>query len=416
MTRSGRAVSSRGMRARFILAAVLALVAAWLVPIPGAGVRASAAGAASVGGCPLFPADNIWNRDISKLPVSSGSAAYVASIGAAGHLHPDFGAGLYNGGPIGIPYTVVPASQPAVPMRFDYADESDPGPYPIPTNAPVEGGAQSTGDRHVLVVQSGSCKLYEVYAGYRQSDGSWRAGSGAVWRLGSNALRPRGWTSADAAGLPILAGLVRYDEVASGAISHALRFTVSRTQRAFVWPARHQASSDSSSSLPPMGLRLRLKASVNISSFSPQNRVILTALKHYGMMVADNGSSWFISGAPDNRWNNDDLAQLKRIPGADFEVVDTSGLLLHPDSGQARAAIAATPPTRRPTAPATPSPTAATPTSAASDTMSPRSQAAGPGMEAGPLLLAMFAIAAVGLLAAALLLRRRLASRRESRC
>ena len=290
----------------------------------------------SIGGCPLFPSNNIWNTDISSLPVDARSAQYIASIGLTGHVHPDFGAGLYDGEPIGIPYAVVPANQPLVPVHFDYTDESDPGPYPVPSNAPIEGGSQSSGDRHVLLVQQGSCKLYEMYASYPQADGSWQAGSGAVWNLNSNALRPAGWTSADAAGLPILPGLVRYDEVASGVIDHALRFTVQRTQDAFIWPARHQASSRTDPTLPPMGLRVRLKANVDISSFSPTNQVILAALKHYGMIVADNGSNWYLSGAPDDHWNNDDLAQLSHIQGSNFEVVDTSSLQVSANSGEAR--------------------------------------------------------------------------------
>jgi hypothetical protein len=289
---------------------------------------------ASIGGCPMFPANNIWNYDISNLPVAANSANYIASIGLSGHLHPDFGAGLYNGAPIGFPYVVVPGSQPYVPVSFDYASESDPGPYPIPPNAPIEGGSQSSGDRHVLVVDSGTCKLYEMYDSYPQPNGGWHAGSGAVWDLNSNALRPATWTSADAAGLPILPGLVNYDEVAAGAITHALRFTVNQTQDTFLWPARHEASSSSDPNLPPMGLRLRLKASVDISSFSRTNQIILTALKHYGMFVADNGSSWYLSGTTDNRWNNDDLHALTSIPGSDFEVVDESALQLSPDSAQ----------------------------------------------------------------------------------
>lgn len=291
---------------------------------------------ATIGGCPMFPANNIWNYDISHLPVAANSGNYVASIGLSGHLHPDFGAGLYNGAPMGFPYVVVPGSQPSVPVSFDYASESDPGPYPIPANAPIEGGAQSSGDRHVLVVDSGTCKLYEMYASYPQQNGAWHAGSGAVWDLNSDALRPATWTSADAAGLPILPGLVNYDEVAAGAITHALRFTVSQTQNTFLWPARHQASASSDPNLPPMGLRLRLKASVDISSFSRTNQVILTALKHFGMIVADNGSSWYISGTTDNRWNNSDLHALSAIPGSDFEAVDESALLLSPNSAQVK--------------------------------------------------------------------------------
>jgi hypothetical protein len=343
----------------------------------------------TLGGCPVFPADNIWNTDISSLPVDARSASYIASIGSGGHLHPDFGAGLYNGGPIGIPYIVAPASQPAVPVSFDYADESDPGPYPIPPNAPIEGGAQSGGDRHVLVVQSGTCKLYEMFASYPQA-GGWRAGSGAIWNLRSNALRPRGWTSADAAGLPILPGLVRYDEVAAGAISHAIRFTVSRTQRAYIWPARHQASSGADPSAPPMGLRLRIKAGVDISRFSATNRVILTALKRYGMIVADNGSSWFLSGAPDDRWNNDDLHTLGAIPGSDFEVVNTSSLMVNPDSAQARSQSTA------PTATATSTATASETPTLTAPNVRQRDEKTG-GATNWPLMLATVALAGGGI-------------------
>ena len=295
---------------------------------------ARASSNATVGGCPLFPTDNIWNRDISSLPVHRNSANFISSIGLTSHVHADFGAGLYNGAPIGIPYIVVPGSQPYVPVSFNYASESNPGPYPIPSNAPIEGGSQSNGDRHVIVVDSGICRLYEMYAAYPQSNGSWKAGSGAVWNLNSDVLRPNTWTSADAAGLPILPGLVRYDEIASGAINHALRFTVNSSQSAFLWPARHYASSSTNPNLPPMGLRLRLKANANISSFSRTNQIILTALKRYGMIVADNGSSWYISGAPDNRWNNDDLHVLDTIPGSDFEAVDESSLQINANSGK----------------------------------------------------------------------------------
>jgi len=290
--------------------------------------------AATIGGCPIFPANNIWNYDISRLPVHAYSSNYVSAIVLTSHLHPDFRAGLFYGVPIGFPYVVVPGSQPSVPVSFGYAGESDPGPYPIPLNAPIEGGSQSSGDRHVLAVDRGNCKLYEMYSSYPQSNSSWRAGSGAVWNLNSNALRPATWTSADAAGLPILPGLVNYDEVAAGVITHALRFTVNATQNTFLWPARHQASSSSNPNLPPMGLRLRLKASVNISSFSRTNQIILTALKHYGMLVADNGSSWYVSGTADNRWNNDDLHALNTIPGSDFEAVDESMLQMNPNSAQ----------------------------------------------------------------------------------
>jgi hypothetical protein len=290
--------------------------------------------------CPLFPADNIWNADISALPVHPLSDAYVASIGADTPLHPDFGAGLWEHSPIGIPYTVVPGIQPRVPVSLLYADESDPGPYPIPPFAPVEGGLKpgvGRGDRHVLVVEAGTCQLFEVYDARRHRRGAyWEGGSGAVWDLNSNALRPGGWTSADAAGLPILPGLARYDEVAGGAIAHALRFTAPRTQRAYVWPARHWASSSSDPNLPPMGIRARLKASVDISGFSAANQVILAALKRHGMLLADNGAPWFLSGTPDLRWNDAELSELKQLTGADFEIVDASSLMIDPDSGQAR--------------------------------------------------------------------------------
>ena len=291
--------------------------------------------ASSIGGCPLFPADNIWNRDITDLP-SDPNSPYLASIGLDTGLHPDFGSGLYDGEPIGIPYEVVPSNQPLLPITFDYSDESDPGPYPIPLTAPIEGGANGSGDRHILTVQSGSCKLYETYDTNPDGNGGWTAGSGAVWDLNSNALRPDNWTSADAAGLPMLPGLVRYDEVAAGAINHAIRFTVQHTQQAHIWPARHDASSNTDSALPPMGLRVRLKASVDISSYPPDVQVILTALKHYGMIVADNGSSWYISGTQDDRWNNDTLHTLDGIKGSDFEVVDESSLMIDPNSAQSR--------------------------------------------------------------------------------
>jgi hypothetical protein len=290
-----------------------------------------------VAGCPTFPADSIWNTRVDHLPVHAMSASYMASIGTSRGVHPDFGT-VFNGAPNGIPFTTVPGSQQRVPVSFDFADESDPGPYPIPPDAPIEGGPSSTGDRHVLVVEREHCVLYELFDAHPQSDGSWTAGSGAVFPLTSNALRPSGWTSADAAGLPILAGLVRFDEVSAGHIDHALRFTASTTQRAFVWPARHFASTNTSPSVPPMGTRLRLKSSVDISGFSAANQVILRALQTYGMILADNGSSLFVSGAPDSRWNDDDLHQLGQIVGANFEVVDESGLQIDPNSGQARPA------------------------------------------------------------------------------
>jgi hypothetical protein len=252
-------------------------------------------------------------------------------------MHADFGSGLWDGGPIGIPWVEVPGNQPRVPVSFYYPGESDPGPYPIPANAPIEGGPNASGDRHVLVVDRDDCVLYETFDSWPQTNGSWEAGSGAVYDLNSHALRPAGWTSADAAGLPILPGLVRYDEVASGRINHALRFTVPQTRRAYIWPARHYASSLTGAQYPPMGQRFRLKAGFDISTFSLENRVILTALKEYGMFLADNGSAWYLSGVPDERWNNDDLRQLRlRVHGSDFEAVNESGLMLDPNSGQAR--------------------------------------------------------------------------------
>ena len=291
---------------------------------------------AKIAGCPLLPANNIWNTPVDTLPLAANSAQYINTIGAGTGMHADFGSGLWDGGPIGIPYITVPGSQEKVAITFYYDDESDPGPYPIPANAPIEGGSGSDGDRHVLVLDKDNCILYEVYDAHPQGDGSWEAGSGAVYNLKSNALRPAGWTSADAAGLPILPGLVRYDEVASGEIDHALRFTAPQTQRKYIWPARHYASSLTGTQYPPMGQRFRLKANVDISGYSPQVQVILTALKKYGMILADNGSSWFLSGAPDERWNNDTLQQLSGIKGSDFEAVDVSSLMINPNSGEAR--------------------------------------------------------------------------------
>jgi hypothetical protein len=280
-----------------------------------------------VGSCRIFPRNNPWNQRVDKLPVARNSDTIVSSIGVSKGMHADFGSGKYNGGPIGIPYTTVGAGQHKVHVSFDYSDESDKGPYPIPPGAPIEGGRGSSGDRHVIVVDRSKCKLYELYAAYPQGGGkTWHAGSGAIWSLRSNHLRPKTWTSADAAGLPILPGLARYAEVKRGVINHALRFTVSRTRNKFVYPARHQASSSSDPSLPPMGLRLRLKKSFPVSRYPKQSRVVLRALQRYGMIVADNGSDWYVSGAPSPGWNNDDLHSLGGVTGRNFEVVDTSSL------------------------------------------------------------------------------------------
>ena len=273
--------------------------------------------------CPIFPANNPWNERVDKLPVAANSAQMIASIGVDTGLHPDFGSGLYDGQRIGIPFDVVSKSTPRAHLSFDYADESDKVGYPIPTNVHIEGGS----DHHAILIDKSACRLYELFALQRTGSG-WTAGSGATWNLRSNHVRPAGWTSADAAGLPIFPGLARYDEVARGVIDHALRFTAARTRRAFVYPARHYASSSDDPSLPPMGLRVRLKASVDISGFPRQTRIVLQALKTYGMILADNGSNWYISGAPDPRWSNDALHTIGRITGSDFEVVDTTSL--HP--------------------------------------------------------------------------------------
>ena len=307
--------------------AILAILPLW---------AAAADGPPEIAGCPVLPADNIWNTPVDTLPVHPNSAVWVENIGAARPVHPDFGSGLWQGGPIGIPFVVVPGGQPRVPVSFVYAGESDLGPYPIPPDAPIEGGAQSTGDRHVLVLERDNCVLYELFNAYPQPGGAWRAGSGAVFDLKSHRLRPAGWTSADAAGLPILPGLIRYEEVAAGEIRHAIRFTAPETQRAFVWPGRHYASPVTDPSYPPMGQRFRLRAHVAEDGFSPAVRVIVRALKKYGIMLADNGSSWYLSGAPDERWNNEQLRELRRLRGLDFEAVDLSSLQLDPHSGQAR--------------------------------------------------------------------------------
>ena len=290
-------------------------------------------------GCPILPSDNIWNTPVDDAPIHPNSDTYIATIGATSGVHMDLGSGVWPPGsnsPIGIPFIIVEGSQPKVPISFYYPNESEPGPYPIPSNAPIEGGPDATGDRHVLVLDKDNCLLYEVYDAHPQNGGaSWAAGSGAIYDLRSNALRPDGWTSADAAGLPILPGLVRYDEVASGEIRHALRFTVPQTQRAYVWPARHFASDLTGTEYPPMGLRVRLRPDFDLSGFSPEAQVILQALKTYGMILADNGSEWYISGAPDERWDNDMLHELDVVVGSDFQVVDVSGWMVNEDSGQA---------------------------------------------------------------------------------
>ncbi|HEY1612631.1 MAG TPA: hypothetical protein VGF97_02920 [Rhizomicrobium sp.] len=287
---------------------------------------------ASLNGAVPFPANNAWNTDISQAPVDPNSDNLIASIGVSTGLHPDFGSGTYGHAIIGIPYVVVDSSQGPVPIHIGaYRDESDPGPYPVPTDAPIEGyrpdGKKFGGDRHVLVIDKDSNRLYEMYRAFELDAGAkWKCDAGAIFHLDSNKVRPTakpGWTSADAAGLPIFPGLVRYDEASTGTIPHALRFTVSQSREAYVKPANHWASSNKSVDLPPMGMRVRLKASYQIpDNFSTETKAILKALQTYGMMVADNGSNWYISGAPDPNWNNDALvSELRQVTGSDFEVV-----------------------------------------------------------------------------------------------
>ncbi|HEU4481156.1 MAG TPA: hypothetical protein VFS18_04660 [Actinomycetota bacterium] len=276
--------------------------------------------------CPVFPANNVWNKRVDDLPVAANSRRLIRSIGRDDNLHADFGSGRYEGSKIGIPITIVGDGQRKKRVRFVYAEESDEGPYPIPRDVKIEGGRRSDGDRHAIIVHKDECRLYELFALYRRSDGGWKAGSGAIWDLRSNELRPKGWTSADAAGLPILPGLARWDEVKRGRIDHALRFTAAETRRKYIYPARHFASDSDDPSLPPMGLRVRLKPSFRLRGFPPQARVVLKALKRYGMILADNGSDWFVSGAPNKHWDNDDLHSLHEVPGSAFQVVDTSSL------------------------------------------------------------------------------------------
>lgn len=291
------------------------------------------AGGPTLEGCPLLPANNIWNARVDQLPVDPYSTAYIQTIGRDAHFHLDFGSGLWNGSPIGIPYNVVGAGQPGLPVAFEYEDESDPDPYPIPNNPLIEGGPNSTGDRHILILNRDNCTLYELFNVHFIASG-WQAGSGAIFDLHSNDLRPAGWTSADAAGLPILPGLVRYDEIASGKITHTIRFTAPQTRRAYVWPARHFASSITGEQYPPMGQRFRLKASFDIRPYEPQVQVILQAMKTYGIILADNGSAWYVSGVPDERWDNDILHNIDSLMGSDFEAVDVSSLMVDPNSGQ----------------------------------------------------------------------------------
>lgn len=286
----------------------------------------------SLGRCRMFPENNVWNVPVDQLPVDPNSSLYVNTIGADRNLYADFGAGLYLGQRIGIPWVSVPGDQPKLRVKFEYGDESDWVRYPIPPNPPIEAGS----DAHIIMLDRDNCVLYELYAAKKMPDGSWEAGSGAVYDLTSHGLRPEGWTSADAAGLPILPGLARYEEVAAGEIRHALRFTVPQSRNEFVWPARHFASKLTETRFPPMGQRFRLKASYDISAFSPETQVILRAMKKYGLILADNGSPWFINGVPDDRWNNGALTEIKRLKGSDLEAVDSWDMLVAPHSGRVR--------------------------------------------------------------------------------
>ena len=304
------------------------------IPITRGSITADSNGTkvspAIISGVPIFPPDHIWNTRVDSLPVDSQSADYIRTIGSTAYLHADFGSGMYQGNPIGIPYTIVNGFQDKKTVKFDYADESDAGPYPLPENPLIEGGS----DHHILIIDRDAKILYELYAVEKQADGSWAAGSGAVFNLSGYSLRPSGWTSADAAGLAILPGLARYDEVNAGEINHALRFTAPSTRQAFIWPARHYASSITDPAYPPMGQRFRLKSSFNTSRYSYQAQIVLEALKKYGMILSDNGAPWYITGVPDEQWNNDALHTLHQLKGSDFEAVDSSSLIISENSGQ----------------------------------------------------------------------------------
>ncbi|MET8311703.1 hypothetical protein [Micromonospora sp. NPDC005173] len=304
-------------------------------PSPSARTGIGARPRPGVAACSVFPADNVWHADVSRRPVHSRSAAIIGTIGPASAVHADFGAGTWQGASIGIPITVVAGGQRRVQVTFEYSGESDPGPYPIPPDAAVEGGPRGDGDRHVIVWDRDACRAYELFDAHPVGAG-WRAGSGAVFDLRSNRMRPAGWTSADAAGLSILAGLVRYDEVAAGQIDHAIRVTVPRTRTGWTWPASHSASGNTESSLPQLGQRLRLKRSVDVARLPRQARIVAEAMQRYGVIVADHGSAWFISGAPDRRWDNDALHTLGGLRGNDFEVVDVAGMMVSRTSGATR--------------------------------------------------------------------------------
>ncbi len=353
------------------LLATLAAAPAGAIPPPGAS------------GCRVFPSDNVWHSDISRLPVHARSRDWLASMSASSrHLHPDFGPSG-EAMPYGIPYIVVPSSHEKVSVEFDYADESDAGPYPFGNDTPIEGGS----DRHAIMVDN-TCTLYELYAAEYAPGGS-TAGSGAIWNLRSNKLRPAGWTSADAAGLPIFAGVVRLDEVKAGVVDHAIRVTASRTDRSYIWPARHQAGAARNANLPPMGARFRLKRGFSTSEFRSDTRVILTAMKRYGLIVADNGSDWFFQGTAENGWSAAMLDELKSIPAGAFEAVNASSLMVDPNSGRVRRPATTSSPSNPKPAPKKsspkPSPAAtaahtpsASPTPSPTPTPSPSSSPAAP--------------------------------------
>lgn len=308
---------------------VFAAAAVGLLSVPACGPKVPGTE------CPMFPANSFWHADVRGLDPLPNSAQLVASIGTGSPVHPDFGSGLWEGGPIGIPFDVVAGTQPRVPISFYYGSQSDPGPYPIPPDVPVEGGPEAEGDRHVLVVDEDACVLYEVFDAWPVDEGaSWEAGSGAIWDLRSNDLRRATWTSADAAGFPILPGLVHYDEVAAGSVDHVIRMTAPVTRREFIWPATHQAGSTNSANAPAMGQWFRLGNHIDPLDFPAAVRPIVVALQTHGAIIADNGSSWFISGVPDPRWNNTALRSLRNLTGEDFEAVDASELMVSPTSGR----------------------------------------------------------------------------------
>jgi hypothetical protein len=327
---------------RTLLAALLVLP---LAPVAAAHTTRAAAATTLplAGNCPVFPADNVWNTDISQLPVDSHSAAWLASMNAGStDLHPDFGSGGDPNAPYGIPYNVVTSAHPKVPVTFDYADESDPGPYPFGPDIQIEGGQGASGDRHAIMVDASTCTLYELYDATYSPNGS-TAGSGAIWDLSSDALRPANWTSADAAGLPIFPGLLRPEEVLAGFVTHAIRFTAVHTQKAYIWPARHQAGDTTDPNVPPMGARFRLKMSFDISHFSPATQVVLRAMQHYGLILADNGSNWYFQGAASNSWGDQLISELKQVPASAFEAVDESSLMVNANSGATNASGAPSP-------------------------------------------------------------------------